>query len=159
MPHAESRLHGLFLGCGDHRAADLFELTPADDKPIEVIGLFLSQSSDAGDAQAKLLPYRVIRGFTDFGVRQVGDSAASIGRSDSAAGFTAETYSTTGATTGTTNDLHASAFSVQVGEALWLPGWVRVVGVAGGHDAGGLSCGRPAGSLTMSGTVYVREQG
>ena len=31
-------------------AQDLFEITPADDKPVEIVGIELGQSSDAGDA-------------------------------------------------------------------------------------------------------------
>ena len=56
-----------FEGTAVTAAVDFFELTPADDKPIEILGLFLSQSSDAGDAADELLRYRVIRGHTTSG--------------------------------------------------------------------------------------------
>ena len=48
-------------------AQDLFEITPADDKPVEIVGIELGQSSDAGDAADELLQISIIRGFTTSG--------------------------------------------------------------------------------------------
>ena len=50
-------------------AQDLFEITPADDKPVDIVGLFLSQTgvADVGDAAEELLPVQIIRGFTTSG--------------------------------------------------------------------------------------------
>ena len=31
-------------------AQDLFEIAPADDKPVEILGIELGQTSDSGDA-------------------------------------------------------------------------------------------------------------
>jgi len=36
-------------------AQDFFELTPADDKPLLIHGIYLAQSSDVGDANDELL--------------------------------------------------------------------------------------------------------
>ncbi len=140
-------------------AVDLFEITPADDKPIEVLGMFVSQSSDVGDAASEILPYRVIRGHTVSGSGGATTTPVPIDRSGAASGFTAETNNTTAANTGTTTNLLCAAFNVMVGEALWLPEgcfWeasqadttlvVRLVAA-------------PADSLTMSGTLYLRENG
>jgi hypothetical protein len=140
-------------------AVDIVELTPTDDKPIEVIGFFWGQSSDVGDAAAESLPYRVIRGHTTSGSGGTATTPRPLNRSDVAAGFTAETHNTTAASTGTTVDLHADAVNIAIGEKLWLPdgcGWsasqadttlVIRLGAA------------PADSLTTSGTIYVIERG
>lgn len=140
-------------------AVDLFELTPADDKPLEVVGLFIGQSSDAGDAQAEILPYSVIRGHTTSGSGGAAPTPRPLGVSSAAAGFTAETCNTTAATVGTTVTLHADTFNVAVGEKLWLPDGCEW-GVAQGNTTLVVRLGAaPADSLTMHGTLYVRELG
>jgi hypothetical protein len=147
-----------FEGQAVTAAVDLFELTPADDKPIEVIGLFLSQSSDVGDAVEEILRYRVIRGHATTGTG--GTQAATprpLNPVDTAAGFTYDTLNTTIASAGTAVNLHSGTFNIRVGEPLWLPegcGWrctqaestlvIRLMAA-------------PTDSLTMSGTVYVTE--
>lgn len=138
---------------------DLFELRPADDKPIEVIGLFLGQSSDFGDAQAELLAYTVIRGFTTSGSGGATPTPAPLNRSDTAAGFSAETLNTTLATTGTTATLHADTFHVAAGEKLWLPEGCEWEASQADTSIVIRIAAAPADSLTMSGTCYVREQG
>jgi hypothetical protein len=138
---------------------DLFELRPADDKPLEVIGLFIGQSSDFGDAQAELLAYTVIRGFTTSGSGGSTPTPAPLNRSDTAAGFSAETLNTTLATTGTTATLHADTFHVSAGEKLWLPEGCEWEASQADTSMVVRLAAAPADSLTMSGTIYVREQG
>lgn len=140
-------------------AVDLFEFTPADDKPIEVIGLFIGQSSDYGDSEAEGLAYSVLRGHTTSGSGGSAPTPRPTGRGTAAASFTAEVLNTTIASAGTAVTLHAASFNVQVGEALWLPegcGWeasqadtTLVIRLAGA----------PTDSLTVSATAYVREIG
>src|SRR5689334_2124266 len=97
-------------------AVDFFELTPADDKPVKIIGLFLSQSSDAGDAQDELLRYQVIRGHTTSGSGGASPTPVPLGSSaGAAAGFAAETNNTTIASSGTTTLLHSDTFNVRAG--------------------------------------------
>jgi hypothetical protein len=140
-------------------AVDVFEITPADDKPIEVLGLFLSQSSDFGDAASEIIPYRVIRGFTASGSGGTATTPRPLQRGDAAAGFTAETNNTTGATTGTTVDLHAGAFNVAVGENLWLPEQCEWGASQADTTLVIRLASAPADSIDLSGTLYVREQG
>lgn len=140
-------------------AVDLFELTPADDKPLEVLGLFIGQSSDFGDAQAELLPYRVIRGFTSSGSGGASTTPRPLQRGDAAAGFTAETCNTTGATTGSTVDLHCDTFNVAAGEKLWLPEGCEW-GVSQADTTLVIRlASAPTDSLDLSATLIVREQG
>lgn len=140
-------------------AVDLFELTPADDKPLEVLGLFIGQSSDFGDAAAELLPYKVIRGHTTSGSGGSAPTPRPLQRGDAAAGFTAETCNTTAASAGSPIDLHCDTFHVMAGEKLWLPEGCEW-GVSQGDTTLVVRLATaPADSLDMSATLIVREQG
>lgn len=146
-----------FSQVGITTAIDPFEIIPAANKAVEVMGLFIAQSSDFGDAQAEILPYQVIRGLTTAGTGGAAATLRSMDPKDAAAGFTANTNRVAGAVTGTEEILHSSAFNVMVGEALWLP------------EGAGWKCTStesrllirmpkaPADELTFSGTCYVRE--
>lgn len=138
---------------------DFFELTPADDKPVDIVGLFLSQSSDAGDAQDELLRYRVIRGHTTSGSGGSAPTPRPLNRSDAAAGFAAETLNTTIAASGTTHNLHSDTFNVRGGLQLWLPDGCEWNASQTDTTLVVRLMAAPADSLTMSGTLYVREWG
>lgn len=140
-------------------AVDVFEITPADDKPIEIIGLFLSQSSDFGDAQAEVIPYRVIRGHTTSGSGGAAPTPRPLDRTGPAAGFTAETNNTTAASSGTTHDLHCAAFNLAVGENLWLPEGCEWEASQADTTLVVRLASAPVDSIDLSGTLYVREQG
>lgn len=138
---------------------DFFELTPADDKPVEVLGLFLSQSSDTGDAAEEILRYRVIRGHTTGGSGGAAPTPRPLNRSAAAAGFAAETCNTTIASAGTGVNLHSGTFNVRVGEQLWLPESCEWTASQADTTLVVRLMAAPADSLTMSGTLYVRELG
>lgn len=138
---------------------DFFELTPADDKPVELVALYLSQYSDAADAQDELVSWSIIRGFTTSGSGGSAPTPRPVNRSDAAAGFTAEVNNTTKANTGTTNTLHQDSFNVRAG-LIWIPTPEMQ------HSASQADTTlvvrldvAPADSLTMNGTLYVRELG
>jgi hypothetical protein len=81
-------------------AADLFEITPADDKPIRIVSVNLHQTSDVGDAQEEIISLVWVRGNATSGS---GGSAATPrpnNPNDTAAGATAEVGNTTAASTG-----------------------------------------------------------
>lgn len=136
--------------------ADLFEITPADDHPLEVFGLFLAVSSEVGDAAEEILEYKVIRGHATTGDGSA-TTPAPLNPNDAAASFTAETYGVTIASTGTPIDLHSDAFNVRVGEKLWLPpeGRWKVTQVQTLLVVRMMST--VADDVTMSGTLYVEE--
>lgn len=140
-------------------AVDLFELTPADDKPVQIYGLFSGQRSDFGDAQAEILGYRIIRGHTVSGSGGSAPTPRPLDRSGASAGFTAETNNTTAANTGTTHNLHSDAYNVALGEKLWVPEGSEWEASQADTTLVGRLMAAPADSLTMSLTVYVREQG
>src|SRR6478735_895384 len=79
-------------------AADLFEITPADDKPIRVLSLNLHQTTDFGDAQDEVISVVWVRGNATSGSGGSAPTPRPGNRNDAAAGFTAEVANTTAAT-------------------------------------------------------------
>lgn len=137
-------------------AQDLFEITPADDKPCEIVSLSIGQYSDAGDAAAELLSIQIIRGFTASGSGGSSATPTPMGPGSAAAGFSAEVNNTTVANTGTTTTLLSDAFNVQAGYNYIPPLDARPV-VGQGNTTLVVRITAPADALTMNGTLVVRE--
>lgn len=138
---------------------DLFEISPADDKPVQFLGLMLANSTDFGDAQDEILRWSVIRGFTTSGSGGSAPTPNPTKRSDSAAGFAAEVNNTTKATTGTTKTLHADGFNVRVGCAFWWTPETTPEASQGDTTMVVRLESAPADSITFDGTLYVAEFG
>lgn len=138
-------------------AQDLFELTPADDKPVRLHGITVGQTSDSGDAQDEQVQWTVIRGHATSGSGGAAATPQPVNSSiDTAAGFTAEVNNTTVASAGTGVTLHTGAFNVRAGLEYWWPPECR----PGASQANTLLVVRvtvPVDALTMSGTLYVEE--
>lgn len=136
---------------------DWWEVTPATNKPVEIYGLFLGQSSDFKDEQAEIIPYKVSRGWTTSGSGGNAVTPRALDASDAAVGFAAESMNTTVAKEGTEEILHEDCWNVMAGEKLWLP------------EGSGWHCSatqtritirpltKPADELTLTGTIYVAE--
>jgi hypothetical protein len=155
-----SRIYSVsFAAVAVTAAVDLFELTPADDKPIEIIGIFLGQSSDSGDAQAEALPFRVIRGHTTSGSGGGTATPRPCDRSGPAAGFTVETNNTTAASAGTGVDLWADVWPLQSGYPLLLPDGCGLEASQGDTTLVVRLGAAPADSITVSATLLIKEQG
>lgn len=135
---------------------DLFELVPADDRPIELVALFLGNKSEVGDAQDEMLALSII---TDFTVSSNGTSATPrpLDSRDGAAGFTAETVGSTVANTGTPITVHVDTFNVRAGYQLILPEIMRPKVDQGDTALYVRLTTAVADDLTLSGTAYVRE--
>lgn len=137
-------------------AQDLFELSPASNKPVEIVGIELGQTSDSGDAQDEQLQLDIIRGYTSSGSGGSAATPAPLDPSDAAAGFSAEVNNTTPANTGTAVTLHASAWNVRAGYINWFPEDARPK-ASQGNTTIVVRMSAPADSITMSGTLWVRE--
>ena len=137
-------------------AQDLVEISPADDKPIELIGWHLGQTSDAGDAQDEQLQLTVIRGHTSSGSGGTSATPAPLNPGDAAASFAAEINNTTIASSGTTVTLFASAWNVRAGSDVWLPEDVRPR-ASQGNTTLVVRMSAPADSITANGVFWVRE--
>ena len=102
-------------------AQDFFEIAPADDKPCEFRGLYLSQSSDTGDAAEEILRLRIIRGHTSSGSGGTAATPVPVNPNDAAVGFAAEVNNTTIASAGTAVNLWSYQFNIRTGLELWWP--------------------------------------
>lgn len=137
-------------------AQDLVEISPADDKPVELIGWHLGQTSDAGDAQDEQLQLTVIRGHTTSGSGGTSATPAPLNPGDAAASFAAEINNTTIASSGTGVTLFASAWNVRAGSDVWLPEDVRPR-ASQGNTTLVVRMSAPADSITTNGVFWVRE--
>lgn len=136
---------------------DFFEITPADDKPVQLCGLFLSQHSDVGDAQDEILHYSVIRGHATSGSGGSAPTPRPLGRNQATVGFSAEVNNTTIASAGTGVTVHDDAFNVRAGLALWWPDGFEPEASQADVLLVVRLLAAPADSLTMNGTAYLRE--
>ena len=140
-------------------AQDWFEISPADDKPCKVIGLFLAQISDVGDAAEEILRFRIIRGHTTSGSGGTAPTPRPLNRSDVAAGFASEVNNTTIASAGTAVNLHSDAFNIRVGYQVWWPEKAVLHASQADTTLVVRLLAAPADAVTMSGTLYVEEEG
>jgi hypothetical protein len=141
-------------------AVDFFEFQVGDDRPIELAGLFITQSTEVASnvGEDELLRFRIIRGHATTGTGGAGQAVAPvpIDPNDPAAGFTYDTNNTTIASAGTAVNLHSGTFNVRNGLEMW---WPHEFGP--GANQSSLLVVRllstPADSISFSGTAYVRE--
>lgn len=159
---SSSRVYSVVFGAVAVAAGqDLFEISPADDKPLEIVGLMLAQvgNSDVGDAAEECLRFSIVRGQTTSGSGGTATTPRPMKRSDAAAGFAAEVNNTTIASAGTAVILHEDSFNVRAGYLNWWPPGTEPEAT----QADTTICVRlntaPADSITLSGTLYVREVG
>ena len=150
-----------FAGISLAAIQDLFELTPADDKPIEIIGIELAQTgvADVGDAQEEFLRLEIIRGFTTSGSGGSAPTPSPIKRSAAAAGFAAEVNNTTVATTGTGVVLFETAWNVRAGYLNWFPEGCEPEASQANTTMVVRMTAAPNDAVTVSGTLWVREGG
>lgn len=139
-------------------AQDLFEITPADDKPVKILGLVIGQYSDVGDASAENLSVKVSRGWGTSGSGGSAPTPSPVGQADAAAGFTAETNNTTVASTGTEVVLFSDVWNTQAGYQMWFPEGAQ----PGCSQATGailtVRITAPADAVTANGTLFVSEE-
>lgn len=138
---------------------DLFEITPADDKPVIVHSIVLSVTSELGDAEEEQLRLKIIRGHTSGGSGGVSPAPTPepLDGNDAAAGLTAEAANSTLASGGTTADLHAESFNVRTG---WI--YMPTPECRPRVDQGDTSLvvrlmAAVTDDVTMSGTMIVEE--
>lgn len=137
---------------------DILELDAAAEKPIKVLGWVIGQTSDMGDAAAEGLRYRWVRGNTTSGSGGTATTPRPLNVTDAAAGFTAEAGNTTAASAGTAINLATIPWTIQVEQMVWLPDRCEL-------DTSGTALlvmrlvAAPTDSVTLSGTVWVMEEG
>lgn len=143
-------------------AQDFFELTPADDKPIMLVGLSLDNvggTADAGDAQEELLRLSIIRGFTSSGSGGSAPTPTALNPADAASGFTAEVNNTTVANTGSTTTPWNGGWNVRVPLREFWPEELCPVATQANTTIVVRLVTAPADAVSMSGTLWVCEMG
>lgn len=135
---------------------DLFELVPADDKPIEIIALTLGNKSEVGDAQDEMLSINIVRGNTTSSNGSA-TTPQLLDPADVAASFTAETVGSTPATAGTSVTLMADTFNVRAGGTWILPEVMRPKATQANTGMYVRLTSAATDDLTLSGTCWVRE--
>jgi len=158
---SQGRIYTVVFGAVSVSAAqDFFEISPADDKPVQLVGITIDQTgiSDVGDAQEELLRWQVIRGYTTSGSGGSAPTPRPLAPNDVAAGFAAEVNNTTVANTGTAVTLHEGAFNVRSGLIFWWPEGTEP-GASQGNTTIVVRTVAPSDAITFSGTLYVRELG
>lgn len=139
-------------------AQDIFEILPADDKPVVLHGFEISQSSDTDSEQLQVLVKRLPATVTSG----TGGSSATIQKrisSDANASFAAEINNTSRASTSTTaQPLFSIGWNVLSGCGMLLTPETRPIFVQGEALIIGLE-GAPADSITLNGYLIVEELG
>jgi hypothetical protein len=135
---------------------DFFELTPVDDRPIEIVAIYIGNKSEIGDAQEEFVEWSIVTDNASSG-NGTSTTPRPLDPRDGAAGFTAETVASTPASTGTEIFVHQDTFNIRAGLAFIVPEFMR----AKVDQADTMLCIRMeqglADDASIAGTVYVRE--
>ena len=95
-------------------AADLVEITPADDLPVLIHGFRVWQTTELGDAAEETIPIGWVRGNTTGGSGgNTSVAATPKNHRDAAAGMTVETANTTAASAGTAVTVYSTGWNVR----------------------------------------------
>jgi len=137
---------------------DFFEINAAAGKPVEILSLLLSQSSEIGDAQEEGLNILVKTGATTSGTGGTAPTAIPRITGSTAFGGTVEVNNTTKASAGTIVTHEAWNWNVRVPfHHVWIPEATIII-VGGGRLTVELGT-TPTDSITASGTLIFRELG
>ena len=135
---------------------DLFEIAPATDRPVSILGLVLGQSSELQEAEEEQLRLKVIRGHVTGG-NGTATTPTPIDDTNPTAGFTAEVLGTTVATGGSPIDVHSDVWQVRAGYQLFLPPKMEWKLSAAANRLVVRLMAAVADDLTASGTLYIEE--
>lgn len=136
---------------------DVFEVTPADDKPVILHELRMWQTTELGDAAEEIIGLQIIRGLATTG--SGGGTPTIVPRlaNDTAAGFAAECRNTTLATAGTAAVGFSDAWNVRI-PYIWTPTpEMRPVCAQSSTLFVVRLMAAPADSLTMFASMTVEE--
>lgn len=137
---------------------DLFEIVPADDRPVKVVGFSLAQTTDMGDSEAEQVRIEMIRGLATSGSGGATPNSATVGSNQAAKGYTAERTNTTVAVVGggSTEVVYMGGWNVQIDKDFFFPsGWEPECNQ--GDNRIVLRMSAPADSVTVSGSLFVEE--
>ncbi len=137
---------------------DFFEIVAAAGKCLRLRAIYLSQTTELGDAAEEQLAILVKSGSTTSGSGGSTPTPVPNNVTDAAAGFTAEANNTTKATAGTIVTHHADSWNIRGPYQLILPPELCIE-LTGGRRATVELATTPADSITMNGFLVVEEFG
>lgn len=138
-------------------AADLVEITPADDIPILIHGFRVWQTTELGDAAEEEITLSWVRGHTTSG--SGGSAATPVPKNhrDAAAAMTAEVGNTTAASVGTTTIPYSTGWNVRAPLEVVLTPEQRIRADQGNTTIVLRMGAAPADSTTIGCSVDVEE--
>ena len=139
-------------------AADLVEITVADDKPVLIHGFRVWQTTELGDAAEEIIGLTWVRGNATSGSGGNTSVAATPKHPNApAAGMTVETANTTAASTGTPVTVYSTGWNVRAPlEVVFTP--EQRIGATQGNTLLVLRmAAAPADSTTIGCSVDVEE--
>jgi len=138
---------------------DFFEIVPGDDAPVLIHAIYLSQSSDVGDAAEEMLRVKIIRlpATVTSGTGGAAATPVPLNVRYPAASAACEVLNTAVATTsGTAVDIHSDTFNIRAGW-VYLPTPEMRPRVAQAEGIVVRLMAAVTDELTMSGTLYMEE--
>lgn len=142
---------------------DFFEIDPAADKPVEIVGLVLGQETAESDANEDFVRLAILR-FTGGTFTSGGEASTTprpVDINDGAAAGAYEAFNANGGvatSSGTTTRLHSDTFNVRSGYQFWWPEDVRFRIGGAANEAAVVRCESTLDATSnFSGTLYVRE--
>lgn len=150
-------------GVATTAAVDLYEFTVLAGMRARLAGLWISQSSDVGDAAEEMIRWRYVYGNTASGSGGAAPDSRPTGYGSADPPISAsESFNTTPASGGSPVSGAANAFNIRAGEQLWFPPGLELM-MLPTDGAGELNVIRlmaaPADSLTMSAVAFVYNTG
>ena len=136
---------------------DLFSLVVAVDEPVQLHACFISQTSDAKDAEEELLAIHIVRGNGTVGSGGSAPTARALDPKVGAASATVRANDTTEASAGTEEIMHAEAFNIRSGWVFLPTPEMRIKADNTSDIIAVRLLDAPADALTMSGTLYWEE--
>ena len=137
---------------------DLFELSPADDRPIEIMGWDLTVTSEVGDSAEEILRLEVIKGHATGGSGGNTGVARNGTNHGGTAGFTAETVNDVVASTGSPVSVWSGGMNVRIPYQVWFPEGCEIGAVQADTTIVLRLMAAVADDLVMNGTIFVREK-
>jgi hypothetical protein len=136
---------------------DWFEVSPADDKPVEIVGMEINVTSELGDATDEWIAFQILRGHTTSGSGGSAQTPIDLQLAGVAAAFAAEVLNTTIASTTTPLICHSGAVNVRAGYINWWPEGCGPMASQANTTIVVRQMAAVTDDVTMTGTLYVRE--
>ena len=140
---------------------DFFEISPAAEKAVEIVAIFIGNESAEGDTNEDFVRWAILR-WTGGTLTSGGEASTTPRALDSSAAAASGAYEAFNAnggvatSTGTLNRIHSDTFNVRTGLQIVFPPEMRPT-IRGDEDAVIRCESTLDASTTLSGTLYVRE--